>query len=465
MDSFPQITIKHNIGNTINIPNQIDVKAFSYIGNNLAVGVTAVPVDNASDFTPTGSILLLLSSMGTENAEIVVSTAHTNILFTTGATLFLHNRGDLVQELKWDQIVISKCSTINGTYAVLSIVTLNVTAQNTVIFDTAGLSTDYYEIQWKSSISGLLSDFSDPVSVLSYPSGSVASVIYPVLKGMGVNENDPRINVEFCLSAIDDARKYVAAKLYGIRQDWLEDFEFPIKVLAGNNFVLLPLDIDFNKTDRSLLAARFLIGNILTPFNLRYIDKRTWNQVAFQVTGSETVGNISIGATSIQLENTGDFWSSAGGVAFVATTDFSQTIMKVGYTGRDLTTNQLTGVTGITRAIPAGTRVWSNPTVSQPIYYTVFDDKLVFDRIVPDSMQGNNIYIDYYKELPEVNDLYQILEENYREIYKWYLKWAIKYRKDINLPTSDPDLVKFEGLVTALFNNLYSGQDTIIITS
>ena len=465
MDQFPQITIKHNIGNTINIPNQIDVKTSSYIGNNLAVGVTSVPVDNASDFTPTGSILLLLSSMGTENAEIVNSTAHTNILFTTGATLFLHNRGDLVQELKWDQIVISKCSTINGTYAVLQTVTLNTTEQNTIIFDTVGLSTDYYKIQWKNSISGLLSDFSDPVSVLSYPTNSVANVIYPVLKAMGVSENDPKINVGFCLSAVDDARKYVAAKLYGVRQDWLSEFEHPIKVLAGNNFVPLPDDIDFNKTDRSTLAARFLIGNVLTPFNLRYIDKRTWNQVAFQVTGSETVGVTAIGAGIIQLENTGDFWSNAGGVAYVATTDFTQTIMAVQYTGRDLTTNQLTGCTGITRAIPAGTRVWSNPTVSQPIYYTVFDDKMVFDRIMPDSMQGNNLYIDYYKELPEVDDLYQILEENYREIYKWYLKYAIKYRKDINLASDDPDLTKFEGLVTALFDNLYSGQDTIIITS
>jgi hypothetical protein len=54
--------------------------------------------------------------------------------------------------------------------------------------------------------------------------------------------------------------------------------------------------------------------------------------------------------------------------------------------------------------------------------------------------------------------------ENYREIYKWYLKYAIKYRKDINIGSDDPDLKKFEGLVTDLFNNLYTGQDTIIIT-
>ena len=80
-------------------------------------------------------------------------------------------------------------------------------------------------------------------------------------------------------------------------------------------------------------------------------------------------------------------------------------------------------------------------------------------------MQGNNLYIDYYKKLDEVTDLTQVLPEHYREIYKWYLRYAIKYRKDILLGNDDPDLKKFEELVLALYNNLYTGQDTTIITS
>jgi cation transport regulator ChaB len=139
--------------------------------------------------------------------------------------------------------------------------------------------------------------------------------------------------------------------------------------------------------------------------------------------------------------------------------------MQIAYTSVDLTTNQLLGVTGITRDIPAGTRVWSRPTISQPIYYTVFDGKLYFDRIIPDSMQGNNLYIDYYKKIEVVEDLYQVLPEHYREIYKWYLRYAIKYRKDNDLPSDDPDLKKFESLVQSLVDNLYTGQETTIITS
>jgi hypothetical protein len=283
---------------------------------------------------------------------------------------------------------------------------------------------------------------------------------------MGVSENDNRITSEFCIEAINDARKYVNMKLYGIRHAWRSEFEYPLRVLSGSNFVNLPDDIDFDESDRSLLSARFIRGNVLAPFNLKYIDKRSWNQVAFNVGGSVTVGVTSIAANEINLISSGDFpFTTNSGVAYIATTDFDQTMLQIEYTGVDLVLNKLTGVTGIDRQIPAGTQIWVTPTIAQPITYTVFEDKIVFDRIIPDSMQGANCYIDYYKKTAEVTDLYQELKEPYREIYKWYLRYAIKYRKDVTLSQSDPDYKKFEELVQALFNNLYTGQDTIIVTT
>jgi hypothetical protein len=173
-----------------------------------------------------------------------------------------------------------------------------------------------------------------------------------------------------------------------------------------------------------------------------------------------------IGATTITLDSVGDFLpTTTGGVAYVATTDYDETIMQIAYTGVDTANNQLTGVTGITRSIPVGTRVWSRPTISQPIYYTVYDGRIVFDRIVPDSMQGTNLYVDYYTGLEKIADLYQELPEHYRENYKWYLRWAVKYRKDISIGSNDPDLKKFEDLTQRVVDNLYNGQDITIVTS
>jgi len=460
----PQIKIVHNIGNTINVPNELDIKATTYMSSNIAAGVLAVPVDNTADFTDGASVLLLLTAVGAENSEIVTSTSNTGQSFVTLATVMAHNRGDSVSELKWDQIVVSKATTIDGAYSVYATQTIFTTQQSTVFYDATGLSTDYYKIQWKNSLTGLLSDASTAISVDAYPENSVSTIIYPVLEAMGIREDDNKITIPFCINAVNDARKFTAAKLYGIRHAWQQEFEYPIQMLAGTNYVDLPTDIDFIETDQSVLSARFLIDNILTPYNLRYIDKRSWNQSVDSVLGGVTSGATLTGAATITLENVGDFPDTTSGVAYVATTDYDEEIMEIAYTAIDLTTNQLTGVTGITRDIPDGTRVWSRPTISQPIYFTVYDDKLVFDKIIPDSMQGQNLYIDYYKKIEKVESLSQELKEHYREIYKWYLRYAIKYRKDTSLGSDDPDLKKFESLIQALFDNLYTGQTTTIIT-
>jgi hypothetical protein len=197
---------------------------------------------------------------------------------------------------------------------------------------------------------------------------------------------------------------------------------------------------------------------------MRYIDKRTWNQVAFYSTGGESTAEALTGATQISLNSVGDFFPQ-GGSAQVATNNFDELVISIEYTSIDYDNNLLLGVTGITRDLPVGTQLWSRASMNQPVYYTVFEDRLVFSSIIPDVMQGTNCYIDYYKKMVKITNFYDIIPEEYREIYKSYLRWAIKYRKDVTTPTNDPDLVKFGDLVQALFDNLYTGQESVIVTS
>lgn len=470
---FPQITIRHNVGNVIEIPNELNPKVFTYLSANYAIGVTALAVENAIDFSA-GNVVLVAGSVGAENCEFLYASGHTDQGFTVAATKQPHNRGDLITQVNFDQVEISKSATVDGSYSVLATLPLFLTQQKTVQFDATGLISDFYRLRWKNSVTGEFSAYSEPVSVLSYPANSAGGIIASVLQAMGVSPNDASITQPFCIEALNDAREHVKMKLYGVRHAWLAQFEFPIQVLAGSNFVYLPEDIDFDETDRSMLSGRFIMNNVLAPFNLRYIDKRSWNQVAFNVGGSVTAGETPTGAVELYLQSAGDFPPvNSQGVAYVATTAFDQAILQIQYTGVDLAAGKLTGVTGIDRDIPAGTQVWVTPTIAQPIWYTVYNNegesggrgKIVFDRIIPDSMQGNNFYIDYYKKFLRVTDLYQRLPEPYRDIYKWYLRWAIKYRKDITLAESDPDLVRFKDAVQSLFDNLYTGQDTMIVTS
>jgi len=461
----PSILIKHNIGNTLTIQNFLDIRATTYTTNVYASGVTSIGADNPNDFTSGSTIFLLLGALGNENAEIVTSTAHSGTAFTVSTTTQSHARGEVIQQIKWDKLQIFKSATIDGTYAQLgSDITLNVTNVNTVIYDTAGTTSEYYKVRWKNSLDSTTSDYSGPISVLSYPLTSPGYMFESVRALFGIKENDTQITSQFLLTALNDGRSFMQSKLYGIRQPWQQEFNKPIKVLAGSNYINLPDDIDFEHTDQSLLAARFLTNNILVPYNMRYCDKRTWNQVAYYSTGGISQVDAAIAATTITLNSVGDF-APQGGTASVATTDFDQVVMQIEYTSIDYTTNQLLGVTGVTRAIPAGTQIWSRASMNQPVWYTVFDNKIWFSSIIPDNMQANNCYIDYYKKMEPITDLYAEIPEHYRESYKPYLRWAIKYRKDITLPQSDPDLVKFQENITAVFNNLYSGQDQIIITS
>jgi len=457
----PQIQIKHSVGNTIEVPNLLDIRAVTYLSANANAGVTALSVDNAIDFS-SGNILLLLSAMGGENSEIVTSSAHTNTGFTVGTTQMPHQRGDAISQIAYDQIVLKKSSTINGVYTDLITQTFQVTGQKTILFDATGDATDYYKVQWKNSITSEVSDESDPINVADYPEFSANELISSVLGAMGIDENDKNINTKFMIDSLNDARTYVKGKLYGIRHAWNQEFEYPLKLLAGTDFVTLPLTVDVSDTDQSVLAVRFKQDTILAPFNLKYVDKRTWNQISYNNTGSTLTAQVAVSGTTMVLDSTGDFYDS--GTVYVATTDYDQEILEVEYTGNNKSTNTLSGVTGVTRILPVGTQVWIRPTISQPIFYTVYDGKLVFDRIIPDSIQGKNVYIDFYKKFTKIEALYDVLDEPYREIYKWYLRYAVKYRKDLSTPSDDPDLKKFEELVEALFNNLYTGQESTIIT-
>jgi len=152
----------------------------------------------------------------------------------------------------------------------------------------------------------------------------------------------------------------------------------------------------------------------------------------------------------------------------VATSDPTQLIMNVSYTSNNLVTNTLTGVTGVTRNIPANTQVWAYSTFSVPYFFTVFEDnlgvpKLWFDRPIPNGLQGKNLYLDYYKKIEDINFLSDVVPEHYRDIYKDYMKFAIKRRRDDSLGEDDQDYKKFMRGIANILGNPYTGQTQIII--
>lgn len=74
-------------------------------------------------------------------------------------------------------------------------------------------------------------------------------------------------------------------------------------------------------------------------------------------------------------------------------------------------------------------------------------------------MQGRNVYIDFYKAMEDVTDINVVLEEPFKDIYKYYIRFAIKYRRDNSIVREkDSDYKMFVDLVNQWINNHYIGQ-------
>lgn len=468
MDS--QIQVQHNIGNTLVIPNEIRTFGRTFLADNFQAGIASILVDNTTDFSTNS--LTLLSVIGAENAEFATVTGVTNPTnLAISTTLFTHSLGEIMQNIEYNQFIVQKSASINGTYTTLNTFFVQATQQYTQVYDPAGLQTDYYRVQMQNSVSGNTSNFSIPVSPSAFDPESVGAKFNNIKSEFGISDADPIITTQFLLTALNSARDTVRDMMAGFKQSWLEEFEYPIQLLAGRNYAILPDDYDMKYNNGKLLAVRYPRINGFSPYPLTYIDKKEWNSVGYSLKYSYAVGTTTSGSTTLQVRNVGDF-QPAGGTIFISSNQLSDaTILEVTYTGLDLVTNTFTGCTGITRNIVEGTQLFSFPTFSSASYYTCwFNDPtskgwIVFNRPIPQIMHGRNIYIDYYKHMYPVTDINVVLPEPFVNIYNFYIKYAIKYRRDNSTDIEkDPDYARFTQLVGEWIQNHYIGQGQTIIT-
>lgn len=455
-----QFSVKNNIGNTVTVPNQLEIRNETYFLSDILPGATTLPVPNTTGFSATG--LILAGSIGSTNAEFRQYSAISVSTITSAALQFPHNRGDVIQNVTYDQVDIEFGPSAVGPFALFGTFLLQPTQETTIIQHTAGTLTSFYRIRFRNSLTGNVTDYSPVVSPSTLDPRSCGYMFDELKTLTGVAENDTAITTDFLLDALNEGRQYFDTLTHGFHWDWRESFENPIKLLAGTNFIMLPTDIDFSDTNRSVLALRYPRDNYLTPIHLNYVDKRDWNIISYQTKGSTNPTAVLIGATTIPLVNNGDFFVT-GGDAFVATDSYNQQIMQIAYTGIDPVTNELLGVTGVTRNIPIGTQIFAFPSINVPYNYTVAEDRILFDRIIPDSLQGTNVYIDYYKRLFSMTNINDVMPERYRDMYKPYLRYKIKKRRDPTTPITDTDYVEFSNQVATVTASMYSGQSIRII--
>lgn len=460
----PLLQVSYDVGNTLVISNNLIVTAKSYLSRDIAASVSTLPVENVLEFT-SGSVPILIGDFGGETTELaaITSTSSPSSISTAASTKFTHSKGEAVYQLEFNSIEISKASTLGGSYSVLATIPLNWSENQTVYNHTAGLSTDYYKVRFYNSLNSLGTSFSAETTSVANTT-TLGYLINKVRSSVG----NVTLDDQFFIDAIAEARQVLEKEFgYGKVYEWRQNFEYPIQMLAGTNFVNLPTTganaVDIAYTNRYIINARYSRQGVALNMPLKYVDKRKWNNLSWQNRYSTTSGSTTSGATSMVLSSTGDL--PTAGTVFVATELPTQSILTVTYTGNNLLTNTLTGCSGITRTIATGTQVWGTlASNAYPMFYTVFDDKIYFDRVIPSVIQGKNLYIDYYKRLVPLVNMNDQLPEPYRDIYRDYMRFSIKRRRDDSIGEDDADYKRFIRGANNVFGNPYTGQTNIIIT-
>lgn len=463
MNPSPVLNVYNSDGNYIQVSNTLVYLATTYLSRDIASSTTSLPVDNGNDFA--NGNLILLGQLNTENAEKLTASGATASSVTTGSSSFPHSRGEPVQSIMYDQIEISSATSETGSYSVVTTIGFQWTQLNTIYYHSTGTATTWYKIRFKNSSNSVFSDYSDPAASTSFGKTTVGYQVMAVRKLTG----NTTLDDDFFITAMNTCRRLVDTNYgYGRLAEWRMKYEYPIKMLSGSNYVNLPSDVDFPTTDRSIVNVRYSRNSVGANFPLRYIDKKDWNVRSWQNRYSFTSGATLSGATSLVLRNTGDLPSS--GTVYIATELPTQSILTVTYTGNNLLTNTLTGVSGITRAVADGTQVWGTAPFTFPYFYTVFPDetsgtnRLWFECGIPTSLQGRNVYLDYYTTFEDIAYMSDVLPEKYRDVYKSYLKFAIKRKRDDSIGENDPDYKEFINGLQTVLGNPGTGQQLRIIT-
>lgn len=441
--------------------NQSLVVGSSFLSKDLVAGTAAITVENSEQFT-TANGLIVIGQIGTPNCELitVLSSKSATVLSLGSACQFAHARGEPIQQVTYDKVVIESSTSATGVFTVLATINVQWSADKTSYNDVTGTSSTYYRQRYYNSVAAVYSDYSNAgigVSQGDYGPTTAGNLISSVRKSVG----NTGLTDDFFIDALNTARRIVDTAFgFGNANEWRQNFNYPIQMLAGTNYVNLPSDIDFSDTNRSIINARYARQAVAANLPLNYVDKRAWNSYSWQSRWTVTSGATLSGATSLILSTTGDF--AATGTVYIATESPTQSILTVTYTGNNLATNTLTGCTGITRDITNGTQVAAYPTNTFPYTFTVYDGKLWFNSFIPVSLQGRNLYIDYYKKIEDIVFLADVIPEHFRDIYKDYLKFAIKRRRDDSIGEDDQDYIKFKNAIANVLGNPYTGQSIII---
>jgi len=435
----PVIKTKYGVGVGIQVfvqhPDLSDLPT-TYLSGDEAVGQTTLSVISEGGFTATDYVLI--GSWEEETSEIRKISSTSTGTIVTDATTFVHPRGTKITFIPFNQIVVSR-STDGTTYAALSAVGIQTDTLWTSVMRTADASTDYYKARFYNSTTTLYSDYSD-VAVGEYAYNTVYAVKNRALSQMGEKVND-LITDEFLNESLWEGRRELDNDPKVLRYSFRTKTNYNLGgIVPGTNTATIPTDLRDPNSVKNILGVRIGKDNQ----QLTYVDWNALQAYYYGVAHTTLNGAVLTADTSITLTDSGDFLDS--GNIDVAAADTETTIDTIAYTANDLSSNVVSGVTGI---VATGhttlTDVWQDASFGFPSAFSVDSEnhKIVFNCPFDDDLAGENIYLDYYSTLPTYDSDADILDEPEIDMFVSYLKYKIKALKSNGklAPQKDGDYV------------------------
>ena len=418
----PTATISGNKLQINNIGLNENVNS-TFLTTDIASASGTLTVQSISGFAV--NQILLIGEIGSEKTEIIKTHASTapsgNTITLASNTVYSHQKGVKVYIIPYDQYELSHATSDGGSKTLLNttlgsgIIAINPEANETYYYDNEYSSGGYY-VRKKDSINSIFSEYSDYIPYTGYADNSVYSIKHRALLQLGEKIGN-LITDEFLNESLWEARRDLdqEIKRWSFRTSFNTDIG---DISEGAYSVAVPSTLRNPDSPQNILGLR--LGD--DGRNLTYISKRKWDEW-YQGTPHTTVATQpSVGATSIVLTDTNDF-ADSGSIQIGSNS--------ITYTANDTSTNTLSGIPSsgdgsITATHAVGTDVWQNISFATPSYYTIFEDTIYFNVPFENSLDGMNIYMDFYRTLPTYDSDGDTLDEPEYDMFVSYLKWRIK---------------------------------------
>jgi len=207
MQLLPRIRTKwgESVGTEIFISHPDLETELTFIVTDVSASVSAFTIDNGLKFA--ANEYLVVGRFGYEKAEIVkVSGTPTATAINVSTTNHPHNRGEVLQFIPFNQLVVERSTDSGATYSALSAVDIRPDATETYIQRTGDAATDYYRVRFYNSTTTLYSEYSDGVIATGDAENSAGAIIRDALVSMGEKMDDEVFTKEFLLRALDEGR-------------------------------------------------------------------------------------------------------------------------------------------------------------------------------------------------------------------------------------------------------------------